>query len=57
MHPIALALGVLAMLAGLTLVVIGGIATILTPTGFLPVGLGILLIGGGGVVTLAGAYL
>ena len=57
MHPLAVLLGVLAILAGLVLVFLGGIATIFTPAGFFPVSIGITVIVAGGVVTLAGVYL
>ena len=57
MHPLAVLLGVLAILAGLGHVFIGGVANIFTLAGFFPVSIGIMVIVAGGVVTLAGVYL
>lgn len=56
-HPVALGVGLLAVFAGLGLVVVGGVALLWVPTGFLPVGLGLDLIVGGGLTAVVAVFL
>lgn len=57
MHPVAIGLGILILLAGLFLVFLGAVVGIFYAGGLISVGAGFDLMIAGGVVALAGYFL